>query len=77
MASKVESSALDRRWENEPLPSVSFSRDIGEKGKGKDASQLISEKLLKGWALLDLVCHCPHSTPLLRDRNGQVLSYIS
>eukprot|EP01036_Dinobryon_divergens_P024321 gene24321-32758_t len=58
----------DRRWETEPLPP---RLPLAERHSSRDPSMLISEKLLKGWALLDSVCGCS-STPLMRDRAGQV-----
>ena len=42
-----------------------------------DASALIGQKLLTGWALLDEVCTgaCRGSTPLMRDKKQQVYGF--
>ncbi len=63
---------------SEPVvETVSVSAKIDKAVSQRDPSELIGEKLIIGWALLDETCPseaCVNIIPLLRDKSGEVCS---
>jgi uncharacterized Zn finger protein (UPF0148 family) len=62
------------KFDIDSIPILSFEKVTDD----DKVSKLISEKLLKGWAMLDKVCaDCNGSTPLLRDHEKKVGSLLA
>ena len=45
------------------------------RGRGRDPSELIAQRMMQGWAMIDETCQnasCFNEIPLLRNKNNEV-----
>lgn len=73
-AASITVASLSRREESEPIEDI-FPNPPREKPQGPDPSELIGQKLLQGWALLDQTCpsaRCNNCIPLMHDMQKKV-----